>query len=289
MKKRTVITSVILIVFTGLLMTSLNSCKTNKNIGLQLYSIRDSITRDVPGAIKKVGKMGYTFVEAAGYNNGKFYNMEPVDFKALCEENGLGFLSSHTGMTLPDSATWDKTMEWWDACIDAHAAAGVKYIVQPFMSGNAYQSLDTLKQYCDYFNTVGEKCNAKGIRFGYHNHDKEFSTELDGQIIYDFMLKNTDPEKVMFQLDMYWCVAGGGNPADYFNAYPGRFESWHIKDKEEVGASGMINFEEIWAAAEISGMKYGVVEVEEYNYDEFTSCKMSYDYLNEADFVVMPD
>jgi len=288
-KKRTVITSVILIVFTGLLMTSLNSCKTNKNIGLQLYSIRDSITRDVPGAIKKVGKMGYTFVEAAGYNNGKFYNMEPVDFKALCEENGLGFLSSHTGMTLPDSATWDKTMEWWDACIDAHAAAGVKYIVQPFMSGNAYQSLDTLKQYCDYFNTVGEKCNAKGIRFGYHNHDKEFSTELDGQIIYDFMLKNTDPEKVMFQLDMYWCVVGGGNPADYFNAYPGRFESWHIKDKEEVGASGMINFEEIWAAAEISGMKYGVVEVEEYNYDEFTSCKMSYDYLNEADFVVMPD
>jgi len=288
-KKRTVITSVILIVFTGLLMTSLNSCKTNKNIGLQLYSIRDSITRDVPGAIKKVGKMGYTFVEAAGYNNGKFYNMEPVDFKALCEENGLGFLSSHTGMTLPDSATWDKTMEWWDACIDAHAAAGVKYIVQPFMSGNAYQSLDTLKQYCDYFNTVGEKCNAKGIRFGYHNHDKEFSTELDGQIMYDFMLKNTDPEKVMFQLDMYWCVVGGGNPADYFNAYPGRFESWHIKDKEEVGASGMINFEEIWAAAEISGMKYGVVEVEEYNYDEFTSCKMSYDYLNEADFVVMPD
>lgn len=270
-------------------MTSLNSCKTNKNIGLQLYSIRDSITRDVPGAIKKVGKMGYTFVEAAGYNNGKFYNMEPVDFKALCEENGLGFLSSHTGMPLPDSANRDKTMEWWDACIDAHAAAGVKYIVQPFMFGNAYQSLDTLKQYCDYFNTVGEKCNAKGIRFGYHNHDKEFSTELDGQIMYDFMLKNTDPEKVMFQLDMYWCVVGGGNPADYFNAYPGRFESWHIKDKEEVGASGMINFEEIWAAAEISGMKYGVVEVEEYNYDEFTSCKMSYDYLNEADFVVMPD
>lgn len=289
MKKRTVFTFVILIVFAGLLMTSLNSCKTNKNIGLQLYSIRDSITKDVPGAIEKVGKMGYTFVEAAGYNKGKFYNMEPVDFKELCEENGLGFLSSHTGMPLSDSVNRDKTMEWWDACIDAHAAAGVKYIVQPFMSDNAYQSLDTLKQYCDYFNTVGEKCNVKEIRFGYHNHDKEFSTELDGQIIYDFMLKNTDPEKVMFQLDLYWCVAGGGNPVDYFNAYPGRFESWHIKDKEEVGASGMINFEEIWAAAEISGMKYSVVEVEEYNYDEFTSCKMSYDYLNEADFVLMPD
>ena len=290
MKKRNLFTAVILIVFAGLLMTSLNSCKQeNKNIGLQLYSIRDSITLDVPAAIEKVGQMGYTFVEAAGYGNGLFYNMEPTDFKALCEENGLGFLSSHTGMPLPDSANWDKAMEWWDVCIDAHAAAGVKYIVQPFMGGDAYGNLDTLKLYCDYFNTVGGKCNAKGIRFGYHNHDAEFSTELDGQIIYDFMLNNTDPEKVMFQLDLYWCVVGGADPVEYFNAYPGRFELWHIKDKEEVGASGMMDFEAIWATAEVSGMKYGIVEVEEYNHDQFTSCKLSYDYLNEADFVVMPE
>ena len=290
MKKRNLFTAVTLFVFAGLLMTSLNSCKQeNKNIGLQLYSIRDSITLDVPAAIEKVGQMGYTFVEAAGYGNGKFYNMEPTDFKALCEENGLGFLSSHTGIALPDSANWDRAMEWWDVCIDAHAAAGVKYIVQPFMGEDAYGTLDTLKLYCDYFNTVGEKCNAKGIRFGYHNHDAEFSTELDGQIIYDFMLNNTDPEKVMFQLDLYWCVVGGADPVEYFNAYPGRFELWHIKDKEEVGASGMMDFEAIWAAAEVSGMKYGIVEVEEYNYDQFTSCKMSYDYLNEADFVVMPE
>lgn len=290
MKKRNLFTAVTLFVFAGLLMTSLNSCKwENKNIGLQLYSIRDSITLDVPAAIEKVGQMGYTFVEAAGYGDGKFYNMEPADFKALCEENGLNFLSSHTGMPLPDSANRDKAMEWWDVCIDAHAAAGVKFIVQPSMGGEAYRTLETLKLYCDYFNTVGEKCNAKGIRFGYHNHNREFSTELDGEIIYDFMLKNTDPEKVMFQLDLYWCVVGGANPVDYFNAYPGRFELWHIKDKEEVGASGMMDFEAIWAAAEVSGMLYGIVEVEEYNYDQFTSCKMSYDYLNEADFVVMPE
>ncbi len=84
---------------------------------------------------------------------------------------------------------------------------------------------------------VGEICNAKGIRFGYHNHDQEFSTKPDSIIsVYDFMLQNTDPAKVMFEMDLYWTVMGGANPVDYFNKYPGRFELWHIKDKAEIGA-----------------------------------------------------
>jgi sugar phosphate isomerase/epimerase len=106
--------------------------------------------------------------------------------------------------------------------------------------------------------------------------------------MYDFMLQNTDPAKVMFQLDLYWCVEGGKNPVDYFNKYPGRFELWHIKDKEEIGASGMMDFKAMWAAKEVSGMKYGIVEVEKYNFDEFTSCQKSIEFLNEADYVVMP-
>jgi sugar phosphate isomerase/epimerase len=290
MKKRTIIPIIILLAVSNLIVTTFDSCnKTpHKNIGLQLYSIRDSITKDVPGAIVKVAKMGYTFVEPAGYGNGKFYDMEPADFKALCEKNKLGILSSHTGQALPDSANWEKTMAWWDECIAAHAVLGVKYIIQPFMGREAFQSLDTLKRYCDYFNLIGEKCNAKGIRFGYHNHDKEFSTQLDGQTIYDFMLANTDPAKVMFEMDLYWTVVGGANPVDYFNKYPGRFELWHIKDKKEIGASGMMDFPAIWSAAAQSGMKYGVVEVEEYSFDQFTSCKVSCDFLNNADYVVMP-
>lgn len=288
MKKRNLISFVLLIAVSGFLSTVFISCTPRKNIGLQLYSIRDSIRKDVPGAIEKVGKMGYTFVEPAGYADGKFYGMEPAAFKALCENNGLKVLSSHTGLALPDSANWGKTMAWWDACIDAHIAVGAKYIVQPFMGGNVYESLETLKKYCDYFNLVGEKCKAKGIRFGYHNHDKEFSTQIDGQTLYDFMLVNTDPAKMMFQLDLYWCVEGGKNPVDYFNKYPGRFESWHIMDKEEIGTSGKMDFAAIWAAAPQSGMKYGVVEVEEYNFDEFTSCQKSLDFLNAAEYVKMP-
>jgi sugar phosphate isomerase/epimerase len=292
MKKRSILRVVLITSLIGAVLPFFYSCKTadpQKNIGLQLYSIRDSIMRDVPGAIAKVGKMGYKFVEPAGYADGKFYGMEPSAFKALCEKNGLKVLSSHTGQELPDSANIEKTMKWWDECIKAHAAAGVKYIVQPFMGGDAYQSLDVLKKYCDYFNMIGGICKANGIRFGYHNHDKEFSTQLNGQTIYDFMLANTDPSKVMFEMDLYWAVMGGAKPVEYFNKYPGRFELWHIKDKFEVGGAGtMMDFPSIWAGAAKSGMKYGVVEVEEYTFDEFTSCQKSLDFLNAASYVVMP-
>jgi sugar phosphate isomerase/epimerase len=291
MKKRSIISILLLLAVTGFVGSTFYSCKmtSQKDIGLQLWSIRDSIQKDVPAAIAKVGKMGYKFVEPAGYSDGKFYGMEPVAFKALCQSNGLTVLSSHTGQVLPDSANMAKNMAWWDACIDAHIAVGAKFLVQPFMGEGAYRSLDTLKRYCDYFNMIGEKCKAKGIRFGYHNHNKEFSTKLDGQTIYDFMVKNTDPQKMMFEMDLYWAVMGGAKPVEYFNKYPGRFELWHIKDKKEVcGKDTMMDFASIWASASKSGMQYGVVEVEEYNFDQFTSCKMSLDFLNSAKFVVMP-
>jgi len=260
-----------------------------KNIGLQLYSIRDSIRKDVPGSIEKVARMGYRFVEPAGYANGKFYGMTPEEFKALCEKNRLFVLSSHTGRPAPDSAGWDAAMAWWDTCIAAHVTVGAKYIVQPSMGRSAYESLDGIKQYCDYFNAVGEKCNKAGIRFGYHNHSREFTTIFDSTVVlYDFMLQNTDPAKVFFQLDLYWCVEGGADPVDYFNKYPGRFELWHIKDEAELGASGKMDFEKIWKSASVSGMRYGIVEVEKYNFDQFTSCRKSLEFLNNAGYVIMP-
>jgi sugar phosphate isomerase/epimerase len=290
MKKGIFIKSVLVLITGMFVLTAFYSFKPvkGKNIGLQLYSIRDSIRRDVPAAIGKVAAMGYTFVEPAGYADGKFYGMDPVAFKALLKKNHMKMLSSHISQPLPNDTNRDKIMAWWDECINAHIAAGAKYMVQPSMGGDAYKSLETLKKYCEYFNAIGEKCKAKGIKFGYHNHDKEFSTVIDGQILYDFMLANTDPSKVFFQLDLYWCVVGGKNPVDYFNKYPGRFLLWHIKDKEEIGASGMMDFAAIWAAKKQSGMKYGIVEVERYNFDQYTSCKKSIDFLNAADYVKMP-
>jgi len=256
-----------------------------KFIGLQLYSVRDAMKEDAKATVARVGEMGYKYVETAGYADGKIYGMDPLEFKELCETNGLQFLGAHTGQDVPDSANWNKTMEWWDICIDAHKKAGVKWIVQPWMGGVGYESLEGLKNYCEYFNAVGEKCNAAGIRFGYHNHAKEFTTEFEGKPVYDWMLELTDPEKVMFQLDIYWIVEGGKDPLDYFAKYPGRFELWHIKDKEEVGASGEIDFEAVFAEREKSGAEYGIVEVEEYNFEPIVSCEKSLEYLMAADYV----
>ncbi len=266
-------------------LVSCNEAPAEKNIGLQLYSVRDAMKEKPDTTVAKVGEMGYKFVEAAGFSDGKFYGMSPEDFSALCEENGMHFWGSHTGQDVPDSASWDKTMAWWDQCIEAHKAAGVKWIVQPWMGNVGYESLDGLKRYCEYFNAVGEKCNEQGIRFGYHNHDKEFSTVLDGKPVYDWMLQWTDPDKVMFEMDLYWIVEGGKNPVDYFNEYPGRFYLWHIKDKEEVGASGNMDFEAIFAAKEKAGVEYGIVEVEEYNFEPIVSVEKSLEFLNNADYV----
>ncbi len=265
--------------------TSCQSPAKEKFIGLQLYSVRENMRKDVKATIAKVGQIGYKFVEAANYVNGQFYGMDPVDFKALCETNGLQFLGSHVGHNVPDSVNWDSTMAWWDECINAHVKAGVKWIVQPSMGKVGYESLEGLKRYCKYFNAVGVKCNAKGIRFGYHNHDKEFTTTFEGKAVYDWMLELTHPEKVMFELDLYWIVEGGKKPVDYFDSYPGRFELWHIKDQKELGASGNMDFETIFEAMEISGVQYGIVEVENYNFEPLESCKKSLEFLNGAAYV----
>ena len=256
-----------------------------KDIYLLLYSLRDDIKADYAGTIAKAAEMGYTGVEAAGYNDGLFYDLTPAEFKKSIEDAGMEVLSSHAGRPLAEPATdtnWEETWAWWDTAIQAHKDAGMKYLVVAWIP--TPKTLADLQAYCDYFNQVGEKCNAAGIRFGYHNHNFEF-TEVEGEMMYDYMLKNTDPEKVFFQMDVYWVGEGGKNPVDYFTNYPGRFEVLHIKDELELGKSGKVDFEGIFNNVEQSGAKYMVVEVERYTGTPLEGVQESYDYLNNAAFV----
>ncbi|WKK65656.1 sugar phosphate isomerase/epimerase family protein [Lutimonas zeaxanthinifaciens] len=264
--------------------TTIDPVPKDDFIGLQLYSVRQDMNTDAKGTVAKVGQMGFKFVEAAGYRDGKFYGMEPMEFKKLCEDNGLQFLGSHTGQNLPSKEKWAETMAWWDQAIEAHSAAGVKWIVQPWMGREGYESLEGLKKYIEYFNAVGEKCRAKGIYFGYHNHDKEFSTVFDGKPVYDYMLELSDPDKVMFQLDLYWIKKGGKDALNYFEKYPGRFMLWHIKDEKELGESGEMDFTEIFKHKKESGLKYGIVEVEKYNFTPLESVRKSLDYLKTTNY-----
>jgi sugar phosphate isomerase/epimerase len=251
-----------------------------KNIALQLYSLRDDFGKDFDATIKKVGEMGFSAVEAAGFNDGKFYGKTPEDFKTAVENAGLAVLSSHTSRQLSEKelATKDlsESLAWWDAAIDAHLAAGMKYIVTPWMA--VPKTLADLKTYCDYYNEIGKKCREKGLHFGYHNHAHEF-TKIEDTMMYDYMLENTNPEYVFFQMDVYWTVRGGYGPVDYFKKYPGRFLLLHIKDDKELGESGMIGFDAIFKNTDIAGTKYLIEEVEQYSFTPEESVKKSLDYL----------
>lgn len=275
-----------------LFITMASSCCRKSDIGLQLYSIRDEVSKDLEGSLKKVSEIGYSFVEAAGYdgNEGTFYGLKPVEFKKLCNKYSLDFTSSHINGPDPNVVSMDECMIWWDKAIKSHCEANVPYIVQPSMKSSAYLSLDGLKKYCELFNAVGEKCLKNGIRFGYHNHNKEFITKFpvsdsspaDSIVLYDYMLQNTDADKVFFQIDLYWIKVGGASCIDYFEKYPGRFFSWHVKDELEIGASGTIDFKSIYAYKGLSGMAYQVIEQEAFSegLTPFESIKASYDYLN---------
>lgn len=288
--KTNFIKPLVFIALTAIIIGSLSQssfAKKKKDIGLQMYSLRDDLKKDVKGTIEKMGKIGYTSMEAASFDNGKFYGMEPEVFKALLETNGMKLVSSHTGANYTgDQASWDAAMIWWDMAIAAHKKAGCKYIVKPSMGDYPYKNLESLKKTCEYFDAIGEKCNAAGIRFGYHNHNKEFTKIVDAdELVYDYMVKNTDPKKVTFELDVYWIYKGGQNAVEYFNKYPKRFELLHIKDEKEIGASGLIDFKPIYDNRAKAGTKVCFVEVERYDFEPFVSVQKSFDFLNNASYV----
>lgn len=269
------------------------ACTEKKEVAVQLYSVRNVIGTNEKYAenhetvLKGLAEMGYTAVEAANYNNGKFYGRTPEQFRNDVESAGLKVLSSHCNRSLSAeecaSGDFSASLEWWDECIAAHKAAGMSYVVVPWM--NVPATLAELKTYCNYFNAIGRKCNAAGLSFGYHNHSHEYA-KVEGEVMLDYMLNNTDPEYVFFQMDVYWSVIGKASPVEYFKKYPGRFTMLHIKDHKEIGQSGMVGFDAIFANAyDIAGAKDFVVEVEAFtNGDWKESMKQSVDYLLSAEF-----
>jgi sugar phosphate isomerase/epimerase len=127
----------------------------NKEIYLQLYSVRDDIKKDFKGTVASVAKMGFTGIEAAGYGDGQFYGLSPEDFKKEIESTGMKVLSSHLNKRLKDDIAdtdWNEIWQWWDVAIDAHKRAGMKYVVVPSMP--RLKTLADLKAYCDYYNMI---------------------------------------------------------------------------------------------------------------------------------------
>ena len=270
--------------------------KAKKEVAIQLYSVRDILNKvdNKDGKcdaayitlLKNLAKMGYTSVEAANYNNGKFYDRTPDQFKKDVESAGLKVLSSHCtrGLSKEELASGDfsSSLQWWDQCIADHKAAGMSYIVAPWM--DVPKTLKELDTYCAYYNEIGKRCKQQGMSFGYHNHAHEFQ-KVEDKVMYDYMIEHTNPEYVFFQMDVYWVVRGQNSPVDYFNKYPGRFKMCHIKDHREIGQSGMVGFDAIFKNAKTAGVKHLVAEIESYSMPVEKSVEVSLDYLLDAPFV----
>lgn len=238
-------------------------------IGLQLYTVRDQMTADVPGTLKKVSDFGYKYVELADYANGKFYGYTPDEFKKMVNDLGMEIVSSHTqvegaGVT-PETA---KVMA------EDHAKIGAKYCIQPWIVEEMRTSVASYQRMAANWNQIGQVMKDAGLKFGYHNHNFEFGN-VEGKVPYfDIMLAELDPNLVIMELDMFWATKAGHNPVDIINKYPGRFELFHFKDaytnqppfyeviKDDIApvGEGVVDFKAIYAARETAGMKYMIVE-----------------------------
>jgi sugar phosphate isomerase/epimerase len=242
--------------------------RKTKGVGLQLYTIRDAMAKDVPGSLKKVAELGYKFVELADYSNGKFYGYTPKEFKKMVKDLGMIANSSHTqveaaGITLDNA----KMMA------DAHAELGVEYCVQPWVNDED-RTIEKYKRMIGDWNEVGRIMKDVGIQFGYHNHNFEF-VSIDGVVpYYDIFMPEMDADLITMEIDLFWVSKAGQDPVEMFKKYPGRFQLFHLKDMAtneapfydvikddicEVG-EGVIDFKRILEAQKIAGMKYMFVE-----------------------------
>ncbi|WP_282164562.1 sugar phosphate isomerase/epimerase family protein [Cellulophaga baltica] len=233
--------------------------------GLALYTVRDDMGVDAKATLKAVSDAGYKNIEAAGYSQGKFYNMSPIDFKALLESLELVPISTHHS---------DVTLENADAMMADVKAAGFEYFVVPIPPMGLFHYDDATstmsmtggaENLTKIINTLGEKAHAAGLKLLYHNHDFEFKKDAAGIVPIEYMLEHTDPKFVNFQMDLFWVTKAGADPLAYFEKYPGRFKIWHVKDMDEQGrfapvGTGTIDFAKILAKKDLSGMEYYMVE-----------------------------
>ncbi|MFW5819746.1 MAG: sugar phosphate isomerase/epimerase family protein [Bacteroidota bacterium] len=265
--------------------------EVKKDIGIQIYTLRNQIDESLEKTMEKVAEIGYSWIEAFGYENGRILGKTPLEFKKLVNDLGMTLPSIHSVTEVSSGKGKSAILDAMKVTIEDAKTAGAKYLVYAYLEEAERDSMDDYKRHADLFNSFGELCKDAGIQFAYHNHDFEF-INFDGVIPYDYLLENTDPELVKMELDLYWITKAGEDPVDYFKKYPGRFELWHVKDMEpgeekffaEVG-HGVIDFQRIFDQRKVSGMKYFFVEQDDSRRDPLESIRMSFQYLDNAEYV----
>ena len=248
------------------------SSRALTRVGLQLYTVRSEMGRDLPGTLARVAAIGYKEVEFAGY-----FNRSATEIRNLVRQNNLTSPSTHVALNVIESNP-QKTF-------DDAKTIGQRWVTVPSLPGRL-SSVDDCKAMAQRFNRAAAMAKAAGLRFAFHNHNAEFR-KIGDVAPFDVLLQETDPALVDFQMDLYWAVNAGADPLAYFARFPGRFKMVHVKDsagppnhaQTNVGA-GTIEFKKIFAQSEKAGIEHYLVEHDQpSNPMEFIAA--SYQYLAE--------
>ncbi len=218
--------------------------KENK-LGIQLFSIPKMLSEDYLGGIKMLSELGYKELELygpfpfsdernkkrwndvskmLGFSGSGYFGKTAQDVKKMLGDYGLSTPGTHT-----DLDTLENNM---GALSEAANTMGWKYVTLPAIPDERRKTLDDYKRIADSFNKIGESAKKSGIRFGYHNHGYGIKP-TDGQIPLEIILKNTDPNLVFFELDIFWTTCGGADPIELLSKYPNRYKMLHLKDMKE--------------------------------------------------------
>lgn len=222
-------------------------------VGLQLFTVRDRMMADLPGALSRIAEIGYREVEFAGY-----FGAPPAEIRRLVAASGLSAPAAHIGAFTGPDAVRDDPDRW----IGEVAEAGHEWLVIPWLDEEDRRTLDQYRELADALNGFAERCRASGLKFAYHNHDFEFRP-IDGVQPYDLLMERCDPALVAFELDLYWATHAGRDPRALLAQYPGRFPMCHVKDRAADGSmidvgAGTIDFAAIFADPNASFVHYFV-------------------------------
>ena len=258
-----------------------------QKIGIQLYTLRDVIGKDMPGVLNQIAKAGYNEVEMFGLSaDNKFFGYTLKQTADLLKQNNL---TSPSGHYMPENFLFNNgNGDDVKHLCDVANTLGNSYFIIPWMSEEKRNAIDKYKALAERMNKAGEICKKANLQLAYHNHDFEFA-DFNGEYGYNILLNNTDSNLVKMEMDLYWVVRAGYDPITLFKTYPKRFHLLHVKDmykndktqNTEVG-NGSLNFKQIFANAKMAGVKHYIVE-QENNYvpDYFGSIATSNKYVKK--------
>lgn len=236
-------------------------------MGYQLYSIRDEMAKNPRATLEALKAMGYGELETYGYDptTDEIYGMKAAQFKALLDDLELTSHSGHFGFAGVINSSEADFITYTKGCIQGALTLGSKYLTWPWLNAED-RNLDGYQQLAKRLNLAGKLAKEQGLLIAYHNQGYDFH-DHQGDNGWDLVLRETDPELVKMQVDMYWVMnAARTTPKKLIAAHPGRYTMWHIKDMDKVTrdytelGNGSIDYTTVLPDATQSGLEYYYIE-----------------------------